>query len=387
VKVCIVTTAFPSKDGDQRGTFILEAARAIRRAGVQVRVLAIHTPGAKKYEFQDGIEIFRPQYLPEKWEILQSEGGGLPVIWKKRPWARLAILPFMITHTLQTGFLARDCDIIHANWTLSAVAAWASAWIHHKPMIVTVQGSDMFQAVKMPLVRALTRAALKKMKKVLALSKALAIEVCSIGISPENIEIVPNGVDLTRFPVGKSIREPIILYVASLIERKGPKFLIQAFQGVNHRFPDARLIMIGDGLQRQELESMATALGVSDRVEFLGWQTQQKVSEWMRKAKIFTLPSVEEGLGVVLLEALASGTVCVGSNVGGIPDVITPEVGILVPPGDPKSLQIALEHILESDKMWQDLSIHARYRAEELYNWDQIASRILSIYQSSIQSK
>lgn len=386
MKVCIVTTAFPSKEGDQRGTFILEAARAIQRAGVPVRVLAIHTPGAKKHEFRDGIEIFRPQYLPEKWEILQSEGGGLPVIWKKNPWARLAILPFLVTHTLQTGLLARDCDIIHANWTLSAAAAWASAWIHRKPMVVTVQGSDMFQAAKMPLVRELTRAALKKMNKVLALSKALEKEVRSIGVSPERIEIVPNGVDLTRFPAGGPNREPIILYVASLIERKGPEFLLQAFRGVKQRFPEARLIMIGDGPQRQELEKMATALEISDRVEFLGWQTQLKVSEWMRRAKIFTLPSVEEGLGVVLLEALASGTVCVGSNVGGIPDVITPEVGMLVPPKDPESLQIALERILESDGMWQELSTHARRRAEEVYDWDRIASRIRSIYQSAIQS-
>lgn len=385
MKVCIITTAFPAKEGDQRGTFILEAARAIQRAGVQVRVLAMHSPGAKKHEIWNGMEIFRPQYLPEKWEILQSEGGGLPVIWKKNPWARLAILPFLITHTVQAGILARGCDIIHANWTLSAAAAWAAAWFHHKPMVVTVQGSDMFQAARMPLIRELTRAALKKMKKVLALSQALEKEVQAIGISPARIEIVPNGVDLTRFPMGESHREPIILYVASLIERKGPEFLIQAFHGVKERYPQAQLILIGDGPQRQELEKMVASLENSDSVQFLGWQTQQKVSEWMRKARVFVLPSVEEGLGVVLLEALASGTVCVGSNVGGIPDVISPEVGRLVPPRDPKSLQTALEGLLENDETWQRLSQNARRRAEDVYDWDRIASRIRSIYQTFIE--
>lgn len=385
MKVCIITTAFPTREGDQRGTFILEAARAIQRTGVQVRILAMHSPGAKKHEIWDEIEIFRPQYLPERWEILQREGGGLPEIWKKNSWAKLVIIPFLIVHTFQAACLGRGCDIIHANWTLSAAAAWVGAWFHRKPMIVTVQGSDIFQAAKMPLVRQVTRLTLLGMKKILALSQALANDVITIGLPADKIEIVPNGVDLNRFPMGKPGREPIILYVASLIERKGPTLLLQAFRGVLQRFPETRLVMVGDGPQRTELETMTNSLSISTKVEFLGWQPQQQVSEWMRKAKVFVLPSLEEGLGVVLLEALASGTPCVGSNVGGIPDVISPEVGVLVPPSDPLELQIAIEKFLANEKEWEQLSVNARKRAEEVYDWDRIAVRITSIYYSLIK--
>ncbi len=384
MKVCITTTAFPTHEEDQRGTFILEAARAIQRAGVHVRVLAIHSPGAKKHEIWDGIEIFRTQYLPERWEILQSEGGGLPEIWKKNPWAKLAIIPFLIVHTIQTAIKSRDCDIIHANWTLSAAAAWAGAWIHRKPMVATVQGSDIFQAAKIPVVRQFTYLALRKMKKILALSQALRNEVLAIGLPDGKIEIVPNGVDLNRFPIGESHRDPLILYVASLIKRKGPEFLLQAFRGLQNKIPNVQLVMIGDGPQRSELESMADSLGISTNIQFLGWQNQQQVSLWMRKAKVFVLPSVEEGLGVVLLEALASGTPCVGTNVGGIPDVISPEVGILVPPKKIDSLQIVIQKMLTDEKDWAQFSLKARQRAENVYDWNRIAKRITSIYQSSI---
>ncbi|HAL16456.1 MAG TPA: hypothetical protein DCP32_06800 [Anaerolineaceae bacterium] len=380
MKVSIITTAFPSHLGDQRGTFILEAARAIQRAGADVSVLAMHSPGAKTRETWDGIKIYRPRYLPDKWEILQREGGGLPIIWKKNPWSRLAIVPFLVVHTIQATRMALKSDVVHANWSLSATAAWLGAWRHRRPIVATVQGSDMFQATKIPLVRRITQVTLKKIHRVLALSRSLADEVLALGVSPEKVEIIPNGVDIAKFRVGDEIRQPIILYVASLIERKGLIYLLQAFKEVLKTTPDAQLIVIGDGPMRNKLETTTSSLEISFAVKFLGWQTQEQVSEWMQKARVFVLPSVEEGLGVVLLEALACGTPCVGSAVGGIPDVITPDVGRLVPPRDPLSLGEALKFFMENPS-WGQFSRNARKRAEDVYNWDQIASKILTIYQ------
>jgi glycosyltransferase involved in cell wall biosynthesis len=119
------------------------------------------------------------------------------------------------------------------------------------------------------------------------------------------------------------------------------------------------------------------------KIWFLGWQTQEEVSKWMRQAKVFVLPSLEEGLGVVLLEALASGTPCVGSDVGGIPEVITPDVGIVVPPSNIQALQSAIETILSNESEWHRYSLNARQRAELEYSWDEIAYKLISFYRLS----
>lgn len=383
MKICFITTAFPRWPTDNRAPFVYEAVRAVQRQGHQVKVIAIHSPGVKTHEIWDGMEIFRPRYLPEAWEVLQKEGGGLPEVWKKNKWAGLALIPFLAAHIFAVVRHARDCDILHANWTLSGVAAWAGGLLLRKPYVVTVQGSDIFKAARLPIARSITRFTLKRAKRVLALSHALADEVARLGVSREKIQIVPNGVLTDRFiPLQLKDRSLLILFVGSLIERKGPTYLLQAMPEVIHRLPGSKLVLVGEGDQRGELEAQAYELGLADWVTFTGGQTQQQVAEWMRKARLFVLPSIEEGLGVVLLEALASGTPCVGSRVGGIPDVVVPEVGRLADAKNPKSLAAAIIEVLASDEQWQQMSFNARQRALNIYDWDRVARQIVDIYSS-----
>src|SRR3989304_4314814 len=161
MKVCIVTTSFPRWPEDDRGTFVFGAARAIQAQGAQVRVVAIHSPGAKTKEMMGPIEVFRPRYLwPERLEILQKESGGMPIMLRKNRLTWLALLPFFAAQTIATARYASDCHVIHANWTLSAAAAWASRIHHHHPFIVTVQGSDVFESNRIPLLKHLNKTVL-----------------------------------------------------------------------------------------------------------------------------------------------------------------------------------------------------------------------------------
>jgi len=383
MKVCIVTTSFPRWKGDGLGAFILEAARAIRARGVQVRVVAMHDIGAMTMEvFSPDIEILRPRYmLPENLEILQKAGGRIPVMWRKSILARFILAPFFFIHTLATMRYARDCDIIHANWTLSAASTWFGRIYHRRPYLVTVQGSDIFQATRLPLVTGLTRIVLNDASHVFALSSALKQATVSLGLPSEKIEILPNGVDTKKFFPSDKVRQQLIIYVGWLIERKGVKHLIEAMAQVKETLSEYRLVLIGQGPQRSELCSMARSLGLDDHVEFVGQQTPEQVIEWMRNAKLLVLPSLEEGLGVVLLEALASGTPCVASNVGGISDVISPDVGSLVEPGDSTALAEAIVKLLSDQDQWLAMSKQARARAETYFSWDVISKRLIERYQ------
>jgi len=386
MRICITTTAFPRWQGDDRGAFIFQAAHAVNKKVHFVKVIAIHSPGAKTHEMMDGIEVIRPRYLPEIWEILQSEGGGLPVIWKKKPLARLALLPFSLVHTLATAYYSRDCDIIHANWSLSGMAAWAGHFLHQRPYIVTLQGSDIYQTLSVAWIKFLTRHTLNKAKKVLSLSQSLADTAFDSGLCNEKPLIVPNGVDTHVFFSGNTERKNILLFVGSLINRKGINFLIYAMPAILRSITDAQLIITGEGSLDVELKQLAHTLGLQSNITFLGKKTPDEIAGLMRTAKVFILPSLEEGLGVVLLEALASGTPCIGSRVGGIPDVVNDQNGRLVDPGEPEQIAQAAVELITSQDLWQQLSKNARRDALERFDWGIIADRLIEIYAGIIRN-
>lgn len=381
MKICVVTTAFPHRAEYGEGLFVWEAARAVARCGHQVRVVAMHHPEALNYEVMDGIEIRRPIYWrPVAKELLRKDVGGLPVNWRRYPLARLQMLPFMMVHALAALRCAWGCDVVHAHWTLSATAAYMGKILHRRPIVATLQGSDIFQAVKLPLVTPMIRYILRRCDQVTVLSQALKQATAEVGIPRDDICIIPNGVDINNFvPLPPNLRENVILYVGSLIKRKGVNYLIDAFCDVLSQLPDYRLVIIGDGPAAKDLQEQVTRLGIANNVDFYGFMSQEDVKYWMQKARLFVLPSVEEGLGVVLLEALACGTPIVASAVGGIVDVVTEDVGFLAPPADSQALSQAIVQVLRGEH-WEALSARARERAVAHYDWDVIADKYIAIY-------
>jgi glycosyltransferase involved in cell wall biosynthesis len=153
---------------------------------------------------------------------------------------------------------------------------------------------------------------------------------------------------------------------------------------VIHKLPQFRLVLIGEGPEGPKLKQLADNLGITEKLVFLGFQPREKVRDWMQRAKLLVLPSIEEAQGVVILEAMACGTPVVASKVGGIPEMVSPEVGVLVPPGDVKALAAAIEVVLRDPYQWSSMSRCARYRVEKHYDWSYIARQYIEIYQSLI---
>jgi len=386
LRLCVVTTAFPRWAGDAQAVFVWEAVRAIARQGVDVRVVAMHSPGSATHELMDGVSIYRPRYAwPESLEQLRRGGaGGLPVTWEQYPLTRLLLAPFMITHSAAVARYAAGCDLVHAHWTLSAAAASAARPWHRAPVLLTSQGSDLFRAAGGRAGASLTQMILRRCHHMTVLSRALADQAVSLGVSEERLSIIPNGVDTGAFAPASSEREPIVLYVGSLIERKGLRHLLPAFAGVLECIPEAMLVVIGEGPQKRDLQALAQSIGISGKVTWLPFMQQEDVRRWMQRARVLVLPSTEEGQGVVLLEAMACGTPVVGSRVGGIQDVITPDVGALVQPADPDALVRAVVALFGDERRWVVSSRAARARAVERYDWDRIACRFIVLYERII---
>jgi glycosyltransferase involved in cell wall biosynthesis len=383
MKILVVTTAFPRWAADHRAPFIWEACKAVQALGNQVAVIAMHNPGSKTRENWDGIEIIRPRFLPDWLEIIQKDRAGIPSFWKSYPWLRFLLVPFFLVHTLTIIRNAGDYDLIHANWTLSGLCVWLGQFIHHKNFVVTVQGSDIFQAGKSKLIRWITKKMLISPKRIIALSTQLEKELTQWGIPASHIIVIPNGVNINQFKPTDLPRNPIILYVGSMVESKGVHHLLEAFAQFVVDDPNYQLTFIGDGSLKNVLQERSKKLGISEKVNFLGSLPNDQVRNWMQQAKLFVLPSLSEGLGVVLLEAMACGTPCIGCSIGGIPDIITPEVGLLVPPGDIERITSALREIISDEKLWLKMSVNARRRIEENFSWQMVGDEINQVYHAA----
>ena len=168
------------------------------------------------------------------------------------------------------------------------------------------------------------------------------------------------------------VRSQGILYTGVLIPRKGVHHLINAFAHVAKDFLQARLLIVGHEENKTytaELKEQVKRLGVDGRVQFIGAMPQAELATWMRRASVFVLPSVSEGLGRVVVEAMASGTPVIGSNVGGIPDMVQDNVtGFLIPSGDEMVLAEKIRWVLENPDKTREMGHHARAFAERFFS-------------------
>jgi glycosyltransferase involved in cell wall biosynthesis len=379
----MAATTFPRWAGDGEGAFVWGLAHALVQQGAEVRVVALHSPGAATHEMIDGVEVLRPRYWwPERQESLRRGGGGLPVTLRDYPLARVQLPAFLGVYSRVVAQVARTCDVLHAQWTLSGAVGLATRWRHRRPVVVTVQGSDVYQLPKLPLGTAFTHWVLDNCQQVTALSTSLQAAAAAVGIPVERIQVIPNGVDVESLaaPAPFGEREPVLLFVGYLIERKGVRYLLEAAPAILARHPNLRIVLIGKGPEEQQLRAQAEALGVAGSVSFEGFLPHAEVIKWMQRSLLVVLPSLEEGQGAVLLEALAAGTPVVGSNVDGITEVITRQVGRLFPVGDAAALAAEVDDLLATPTCWQQASGAARRLAFDTYDWRVLAQRFLALY-------
>ena len=180
------------------------------------------------------------------------------------------------------------------------------------------------------------------------------------------MRIVPNGLD-AFFKIEESPQpppaSPLLLTVSRLSRSdcyKGVDNLIEAMPAVLSRHPDARLRIVGHGNDSGRLRKLANSLRVGDSVDMLGHVSDDELKRSFSECSLFALPSRGEGFGLVFLEAMAHGKPCIGAKAGGIPEVITPETGLLVHYGDVPALANAIEHMLTTH--WTPSAMLSRAR-------------------------
>lgn len=281
-------------------------------------------------------------------------------------------------------------DCLIASWAYpDGVAVGWLARLLGIPYVVKVHGSDLNEQANDPPRRRQIRGALRRAGAVIAVSQALADKAVVIGAEPGRVHTLYNGVDGERFAPGprEAARQrlglpaaaPRVLYVGNLKRNKGCIDLLEAFPALLAACPQARLVYVGDGECRDQLQRRAAALGLQERVDLRGEVAHAALGDWFRAADLLCLPSYNEGVPNVVLEAMSCGIPVVATRVGGIPEVVPEHAGILVSPRAGEELAAAL--LDASRRAWDGARIAGHARG---FRWDDNIERLDDILQAVV---
>lgn len=263
-----------------------------------------------------------------------------------------------------------DIDIIHGHYLFPAGAAAVEVGNEHGiKTYITAHGSDMFEVYKkQPLMRSTIRKVLKSADVVLAVSNALRHEIIATGVVgiSNKTRLSWNSVDINKFSNREDdsfkkefglTDKPIVLFVGNLIKRKNVDSLLEAKKIANS---DYYLVVVGDGPLFKKLKKKVEDENIRD-VIFTG--ARDDVECIIPSCDVLVLPSLSESFGLVLIEALACGKPVIGSDVGGITEIITEDVGLLVNPNKIPSIAKAIDKMINDENFRYVLSLNARPRA------------------------
>ena len=295
--------------------------------------------------------------------------------------SRLNLIRYFIKSTLHVFKVRKEYDLIHA---FSGIPGGITALLSGKPYIISLRGSDVpgYEAryrLLYCLITPLIRKGWKKAKSVDANSlylKKLAQETES-GLK---IKVIPNGIDAKIFSPAKRFPDkPVILCNARLGERKGIEYLIKAMPRVLKTLPETKLVLIGEGIEKDKLVNLTKQLGLSRQIIFKGQVEHKKLPLIYRQSSLFVLPSLTESLSNSLLEALAAGLPVVATKVGGNPELIKRQNGVLVSPANSQALAEGIIRLLSKPDLRKNMGEASRQMVKQ-FGWEKTTKTYLRLY-------
>lgn len=276
-------------------------------------------------------------------------------------------------------------DIIHAQSSLwGGISASYVAKKYNIPLVITEHSSiERGVYVKKSYYKRIIDS-YKSSNKVIAVGNGLKKEIEALS-GRNDIEVIGNLVDLSLFDIRDvkiESNEFIFFSVAFLEGEKGFDTLIKAF-AEKYKNKNAKLVIGGDGSQREWLKGIAKSESVENQVVFTGALSREEVANWMNKCDAFVLPSRYETFGVVYIEALASGKPVIGAFNGGAEDIVTKDVGILVEIDNVKALGEAMEYIEQNHKKYEPRVL--RKYCTEKFSANVIINKIINVYKEVIK--
>ncbi len=371
LKILVLSSLFPNEVQPRHGIFIEHRVAHLARAGDEIRVIApvpwfpssnprfghyAALTRIPKAATRRGVAVLHPRY-----PVIPKVGMTLAPLL-------MAAALYPVLAKLRREF---EFDVIDSYYLYpdGVAAALLAKWLD-VPFTMTALGSDVTQIPESNAARHMILSAARRAAAVTTVAGALRDQLLTLGARPDNISVVLHGVDLDLFsppPDRAALRARLgmtgttVMCVGYLVENKGIDLAIRAIALLT----DVRLMIAGTGPCATALEALAEALGVADRVDFLGHVDQQSLPELYGAADIVANCSAREGISNVLLEALACGTPLVATPVWGSPEVVScAEAGMLARDRSDTAIADAIAHLIA------DPQDRAKTRAyAETFNW------------------
>lgn len=293
-----------------------------------------------------------------------------------------------------------ELDLIHVHYAIPhATSAWVAEEMlrgeRELKIVTTLHGTDITLVGLHPSFQAITQFSILKSHGMTSVSQFLKDRtVEDFNVPEERIQVIPNFIDPRIFrrdkkPCHRATLAPggekILMHISNFRPVKRIPDVVEIFARIAREVP-SRLVLVGDGPERPRAAEKASELGVQDRVLFLG--KHQSVDELLACADLFLLPSKNESFGLAALEALACGTPVIGSDTGGLPEVVTNgETGYLLPLGGVEEMAEAGSGLLKDEERWTRFSEAARADAVARFSNDAVIPRYETLYREVLSGE
>ena len=393
MKVLVISHLFPNEVDSILGVFVREQVKFLGKH-CEIKVIApipwfppirgfgrwsrlSQIPYQQKV---DGIEVFHPRYLLLPRRLLFCTA------W------------FFYLLALLQADRRLEFDLVHAHVAYpDGLAATLFGKVVGKPVLITAHGSDVKVYPKEHKVwRMLTVRALLQADKIIAVSSELKREIGKLGVDLRKVKVIFNGVNPDLFhPLpkptalsqkGLSKKSKRIIYIGGLFPEKGVRVLIEAMSILAACRDDVKMVLVGaneKGKSDKGFIQMVKSFGLQERVIFVNKVCNTEIPLWLAASDLLVLPSFSEGFGLSLVEALACGRPVVSTTCGGPEDIVTQEVGFLVPPGDVTALARAIAYVLDHPEEYDPVKISSY--AHQRFNLEKISSQIFALYRSLVK--
>ena len=401
--VVMVTTSYPRFPGDSVGTFMEPIAKGVAARGHEVHIVAPWHPRITRGKSEDGVFFHFFHYAPVPALNVFGYAAGLQADVKLKRAAWMAAPLAMAAGWFKAMRVAQKkrANVMHGHWVVpgGVIAATAQPQL---PLVVSLHGSDVFVAERTAPAGAAARRVFARAGAVTACSEDLARRAVALGADATRLDVIPYGVDTTRFAPDPAARvrgraelgvapdRTLVVAAGRLVRKKGFEYLIDAMAHV----PDAHLVIAGSGDLAAELQARAVSAGVARRAHFLGDVTQDAVARWFSAADVVAIPSVRDdsgnvdGLPNTVLEAVASGTPVVATPAGGIGTVVKhDDTGLLVPERDAPALGAAIARLAGDPDLRARLGAAGRALLAARFGWDATAARFETAYDRALAFK
>lgn len=388
MRLLVLTTSFPSQAFQTSGIFVQRLLSELPgHFKICVLLPGCHLPLVFS-PLSANFRIRQFQYAPRNWQLLVHSPGGIPVVLKAKPWTWALVPPFGAAMFGSALSYAGKADIIHAHWAFAGIIAGLVGRGIGLPAVTTLRGTDVRWAEKSSAFKKALRLSIKLNSRIVTVGEDLADQVRKLAPADhKKIVVIPNGVDDLLFSVKeRSESGHTVTVVGNLIQSKQVDVILHAFASLVGADNRLRLVIVGEGPERNKLKTLAHRLSIVDRVVFKGQLSPDQVVDQLASSSVLVLASRSEGRPNVVLEAMAAGVPVVASDIGGVRELIgNDERGLLFPVGDIERLAACIKHILDNPNLAQRLARRAsQWVKEQGLTWERSAQAYAALYQQVI---